>query len=228
MAKGAPGYFTNDLFEFLTDLKEHNDRAWFAKNKTRYEAAVQTPALRFIGDAGLKLRSLSPHIVAEPKPFGGSLYRIYRDTRFSRDKSPYHTHVGIHFSHDAAGKEKVHLPGYFLHLDPEACVAYSGVWRPDGPALKAIRDAIVARPQDWKRATRTPVGLYGESLKRPPPGYDPGHPLIEDLKRKDFVGKVSFRPSKVAGPGFLGEFLGACRAMAPLNAFLAKALRVPW
>ena len=101
-------FFCPELFDFLRQLKRHNNRDWFAKNKQRYEEAVRDPALMFISSFGPHLRKLSPHFVADPRPTRGSLFRIYRDTRFSADKHPYKTHVGIHFSH-ASGKD-AHAP----------------------------------------------------------------------------------------------------------------------
>jgi len=228
VARAHGAAFPEEALQFLAELRMHNDREWFAQNKARFEADVQAPAVAFIAQAGAKLRKLSPHVVADAKPFGGSLSRIYRDTRFSKDKSPYHTHLGIHFSHDAMGSNDAHLPGFFLHLEPGESAAYSGVWRPEPAALKAIRDAIVAKPAEWKKVTKKPVEPYGEALKRPPPGYDPSHPLIEDLKRKDFVGMISLTSKQLEGPNFTDAFVGACRAMDPLNSFLAKAMGVPW
>jgi uncharacterized protein (TIGR02453 family) len=228
MASSNQAFFSDDFFDFLKDLKRHNDRAWFAKNKGRFEKSVQESALSFIAAAGPKLRSISRHIVAEPKAFGGSLSRIYRDTRFSKDKTPYHTHIGIHFFHDGAGDDEAHRPGFFLHLEPTENGAYSGVLRPEAGALKAIREAIVRKSAEWKKATKSPVELWGESLKRPPPGFDPEHPLVEDLKRKDFVGLISFTPRQVTGAKFMDDFLEACRRMDPLNRFLAKAMNVAW
>lgn len=104
----------------------------------------------------------------------------------------------------------------------------SGVWRPEPPALKRIRDRIVAEPSTWKKALQGKIQLEGESLKRPPPGFDPSHPLIEDLRRKDFVGTHAFRDSEVASPGFLGKFVEVCESMEPLNRFLAQAIGLPW
>jgi len=228
MAKDDGRYFDDGFFDFLSDLKRHNDRDWFAKNKPRYEADVQAPAVRFIADAGAVLRPLSKHIVADPKPFGGSMSRIYRDTRFSKDKSPYQTHIGIHFSHDGATKEKPHLPGFFVHLEPGEVGVYSGVWRPEGPELSGIRNAIVAKPAEWKKVTKAPIKMYGEALKRPPPGFAADHPLIEDLKRKDFIGPVDLKQAQVTGPGFMKDFATACEKLEPLNAFLSKAMGVPW
>src|SRR4030095_12093923 len=105
-------YFTPAIFKFLTDLKKHNDRDWFKANKPRYEECLLQPALSFISDFGPHLHKVSKHFVADPRPVGGSLFRIYRDTRFAKDKSPYKTHVGIHFRHEA-GRD-VRGPVFYL------------------------------------------------------------------------------------------------------------------
>src|SRR5918992_6326144 len=107
--------FTPDLFAFLRELAANNDREWFAANKTRYVADVQEPALAFIEDVGVRLPEVSGHFVADARTVGGSLFRIYRDTRFSKDKTPYKTHVGIQLRHES-GKD-VHAPGFYLHLE---------------------------------------------------------------------------------------------------------------
>jgi uncharacterized protein (TIGR02453 family) len=133
--------FSTKFFGFLQELERNNNREWFQANKGRFDADVMAPSVRFVAEAGARLKEISPHITADPKPFGGSVSRIYRDTRFSKDKRPYNTHIGIHFSHDAMKKGE-HLPGYFVHLDPKECAVYSGVWRPEGAALNGIREAI--------------------------------------------------------------------------------------
>lgn len=225
---GGSRYFTPDFFEFLGDLARNNDREWFVKNKARYEKAVQGPALRFIQDLGPQLQKISRHLVADPKPFGGSLMRIYRDVRFSKDKSPYRTTVGIHFPHAYGKKLGEHTPGLYLHLESGESFAGSGVWHPSPAILKRIRDSIVERPDDWKAVLRARPHLEGESLKRPPPGYDPNHPFIMDLLRKDFISLVPFRDSEVTGDDFPERFLEAGRSMDPLNRFLANAMELPW
>jgi len=220
-------YFTADFFGFLKNLSKNNNRDWFTENKPRYEASVQEPALRFIHDAGLKLKTLSPHLVADARPFGGSLSRIYRDIRFSADKSPYKTELGIHFWHGKARGPEHMNPGLYLHLGLDGNFAGGGVWHPDAPILKKVRDRIVEKPDEWK-AVRKKVEIEGESLKRVPPGYDVGHPFVLDLRRKDFLASRSFRESQVTSPGFLDDFIETCAAMDPLNAFLARAVGVPW
>ncbi len=156
------------------------------------------------------------------------MMRIYRDVRFSKDKSPYRTTVGIHFSHRGTMGKAQHLPGLFLHLESGGSAAYSGVWQPDAPTLKRIRDRIVDEPEAWKKVARGKIHLEGDSLKRPPPGYEPDHPFIQDLVRKDFVVSVGFRDAQVTSPEFLDTFLDAGRTMDPLNRFLADAIELPW
>ncbi|MDH5761095.1 MAG: TIGR02453 family protein, partial [Gemmatimonadota bacterium] len=130
----ASPYFGKATFDFLADLAAHNDRDWFAAHKADYESAVKEPALRFIQDFTPHLEALSPHFHAGPR----SLFRIHRDTRFSNDKRPYKTHTGIHFRHDT--DRDVHKPGFYLHIEPEGCFAGLGIWRPDAPTLRAVRE----------------------------------------------------------------------------------------
>ncbi len=213
--------FSPDLFDFLRQLKRHNDREWFARNKARYQQVVVEPAMRFISGFGPHLAKLSPHFVADPRPTRGSLFRIYRDTRFSSDKRPYKTHVGIHFSHEK-GKD-AHAPVFYLHLAPEQCFAAAGVWHPDNTALSKIRSAIVREREQWSKVRRK-LELEGDSLTRPPKGFDPKHPLIDDIKRKDFVASVAMSEEQVCSPQFMKAFNAACRTMLPLVEFTTKAL----
>ncbi len=187
--------------------------------------------LGFIADFGPHLEKISARFVADPRPQGGSLFRIYRDVRFSKDKSPYKTNVGAHFRHQA-GKD-AHAPGFYFHLEPGEVFGGSGIWHPDGPALAKIRDAIVEDPKGWRRATSAKVlgpegTLSGESLKRPPQGYDPEHPLIEDLKHKDFFVGARFSEEEACEPSFIKTFGATCRRFAPLTEFLTKSLDLPW
>jgi uncharacterized protein (TIGR02453 family) len=222
-------HFGPEHFRFLTELKRNNRRDWFEANKQRYEDQVREPARRFIVDIAPALRRLSPHFLADPRPIGGSLFRIYRDVRFSKDKSPYKTHTGIHFRH-SAGKD-VHAPGFYLHLEPDNVFVAIGIWHPDGTALARIREAIVTDPAGWKRILdakrfREHYELGGDMLRRPPRGYDPEHPLIEDLMRKDFVAIAALRESDVVVPGFPKRFSEICRAGGPFMRHLCNAIGV--
>ena len=219
------------LFDFLRELKANNERPWFEANKARYRAEVRDPMLDFIQAFAEPLAEISPHFRADPRPSGGSLFRIYRDTRFSKDKTPYKTNVGAHFRHEA-GKD-AHAPGFYLHLEPEMCFAGCGIWHPDGPTLGKIRDAIVERPEEWTRITASDAfcrtfRLAGEALKRSPRGYDPEHPLIEDLKRKDFVAITDIPEAHTIRPDFLERYAAMARAGGALTAFLCRAVGVPF
>jgi uncharacterized protein (TIGR02453 family) len=219
--------FSPELFAFLRDLARNNDRIWFARNKDRYEEDVRGPALRFVAELSPHLNRISPHFRADPRPAGGSLFRIHRDVRFSKDKRPYKTHVGIRFPH-RAGKD-VHAPGFYLHLEPGGAFMGCGVWHPDGATLARIRGSITARPDRWRRIRdgkrfRRRFRLGGETLRRAPRGIDDDHPLIEDLKRKDYIAIAALDEGIVQGPGFVKEFAVICRDAEPFQRFLCEAL----
>jgi uncharacterized protein (TIGR02453 family) len=217
----AQPYFSHRLFQFLTQLRRNNRRAWFLKHKAEYEEFARQPSLRFITDLRLRLREISPWLVANPKPVGGSLFRIYRDVRFSKDKSPYKTHIGMHFRH-ASTSETVHGPGLYLHLEPGQCFLAGGVWQPDPRSLARIRDAIAWKPDEWRKAKRGQE-LGGDILSRAPRGYPADHPLVEDLKRKDFVASVDLSDAQVCSARFMTEFLRGAAKMSSLLMFLSEA-----
>ena len=223
-------YFTRETFAFLKDLAEHNERDWFDENRHRYEAHVKEPAQRFILAVGEELDRISPHLRADPRPVGGSLFRIHRDVRFSSDKRPYKTHTGIQFRHHR-GKD-AHAPGLYLHIEPRSCFLGMGAWRPAGPALKKIRTALVDDPTGWRAAIGGPFTdafeLGGESLSRGPRGFDVDHPLAEDLKRKDFIAFRNLPQSFVTGNDVVEETLGLAERGIPFMAFLCRALDVPF
>src|SRR2546425_1704383 len=138
---------SRDLFAFLGELRRHNDRVWFNANKDRYLAEVRDPMLAFIASIAAPLARISRHLVVDPRPSGGSLFRIYRDTRFSKDKAPYKTNVGIHFRHERA--KDAHAPGYYLHIGPDEGFAGGGILHPDTHPATRGRDASVAPPEGW-------------------------------------------------------------------------------
>lgn len=213
---------TPGLFRFLAGLRQHNDRAWFNANKEQYLTQVRDPLLAFVAAIAPKLRAISPHLVVDPRPSGGSLLRIYRDTRFTPDKKPYKTNAGLFFRLDA-GKD-VEAPGYYLHLEPGQVFMAAGLWRPSADALRAIRGAIVKDPPGWKRAKRSGLSHGESALKRPPRGFSAEHPLIEDLKRTSFTVGEELTERQACSTAFPNLFVGACRREAPLMKFLAEAL----
>lgn len=226
-ARGEP-YFRPDLFRFLRELGRNNNRAWFTTNKARYESSVLEPSVRFAAAMGPCLSKFSSHLTVDARPFGGSISRIYRDTRFSKDKSPYKTHVGIHFAHANASESEGHLPGFYFHLESGASLVAAGIWRPEPPALKRIRDAIVSDSAGWSRVLRKSAPSGGESYARVPAGYDADHPFAADLRRKDFFASASFPDAEVTASKFGPAFLAGCAKIDPLNQFLSAAIGVPW
>ena len=219
--------FGAETIAFLEDLRFHNDRDWFQSHRDRYEAAWLAPALGFIEAIAPRLAKVAPHVKAVPKQTGGSLMRIYRDTRFSKDKTPYKTNIGIQFRHEA-GKD-VHAPGLYLHIEPGEHFLGCGLWRPPSKPLRAIRDRIAEEPQAWTAATTGAdfarhwvVG--GESLKRAPKGFDPEHPLIEELKRKDFTAGIELGDAEVATPELVDLAVERFAEAAPFMRFLCKAV----
>jgi len=222
---------TPALFDFLRELKENNNRPWFQENKSRYEQQVKEPLLQFITDFGAYLPEISEHYTAIPKATGGSMFRIYRDVRFSKDKSPYKTAAAIQFRH-AAGKD-VHAPGFYLHLEPGGVFAGCGIWHPNTKTLTKIRSAIVEHPDAWRAAITDDAFQHtftreGESLKRAPRGFDTDHPLIEDLKYKDHVGSAELSEEEVCRDNFLARYVALCKTASPFMQFLTESLGLAW
>jgi len=220
--------FTREAFKFLRELRENNDRSWFAENKERYEKYVRQPALKFIADFGPKLAKISPHLAADPRPVGGSLFRIHRDTRFSKDKSPYKTHIGIHFFHEASKKAAASVPGFYLHVQPGESFAAAGIWHPDPESLEKMRRAIVDDSAEWRALRKSKLPIEGGSLKRPPRGFAPDHRYIDDLKRTDFVTSIRFSDQELCDVKFVNDFAKACRTMSPIVRFTTRALQLPY
>jgi uncharacterized protein (TIGR02453 family) len=224
-------YFTSDGLRFLEQLRAHNDKTWFDANKARFEQGLREPGLRLVADLAPVLAKVSKHFVAEAKPMGGSMSRIYRDTRFSKDKSPYKTALFFHFRH-ARGTEDA-SPAFYFHVEPGASTVGGGVWHPAPPALDKIRRAIVRSPDAWDRAKgRSKVGaactMGGEMLKKVPRGYDPDDAHAEDLKRKDFGVHQPAPDALLTSPKLAAELGKRFAAAAPVLEFLCKAVGLPF
>ena len=221
------GGFPQATIDYLIELEANNNREWFQDNRWRYDELVLAPAFAFISDMGERLPGISQHLTAIPKRSGGSLMRVYRDTRFSRDKTPYKTNIGIQFRHER-GKD-VHAPGLYFHLDRNECFLGIGMWHPDREALATIRQTIVEDPKAWRRvrdgrAFREVFELGGSALKRAPRGFPADHACIEDLKRKDFIGIARMAPTVAANPNLADEMADRFAAGKALMAFLCAAL----
>lgn len=239
-------YFTPETFKFLRGLAGHNDRDWFTAHKTDYEANLRQPFLRLIADLAEPLQAISAQYVANPKPVGGSLFRIHRDTRFASDKRPYKEHSGASFYHaatrgmsrggdaDQGTMGRLDAPGFYLHVAPDGAAGGSfcggGLWHPQPATLKRVRDYLLNNPASWKSAigssafTKTYGGLGGESLSRPPRGYAADHPLIEDLKRKDYVCAAALDEAALCRPDLPKLLIQRYRVAAPLIDWLCGAL----
>ncbi len=223
--------FTKATFNFLDELSANNNRAWFEVNKPRYEALVREPALDFIEAMDPVLARFAPNFRAEPRKVGGSLMRVFRDTRFSRDKTPYKTNIGIQFRH-ALGKD-IHAPGFYVHIAADECFFAVGCWHPESDALGQMRDLIAQKPEKWFAARNDKKfaaqwELWGDSLTRPPRGYSADHPAIEDIKRKDFVAIAPLSISEVTGAGLVKLAGKRFAASVPFMGFLCEALAVPY
>jgi uncharacterized protein (TIGR02453 family) len=224
-------HFTHDTFRFLTELKLHNERAWFLDNKGRYETLVQQPFLAVIAELSSTYHSISPFLVSSPKPVGGSMLRVYRDTRFSSNKAPYKTYAAANFFH-ADGKNEP-APGFYLHVEPGHGFFGCGVWHPEPENRTKIAQAIVQNPDEWIRASQarsfTKVwSLSGETMKRVPRGFDPKHKLAGELIRKDFVATLSFTEPEMIDPAFVGQLKNAIRKAGPFMKFLTRAVGFQW
>jgi uncharacterized protein (TIGR02453 family) len=177
------------------------------------------------------LQEFAPHFTAIPKRMGGSLMRVYRDTRFSKNKTPYKTNIGIQFRHEQA--IDVHAPGFYVHIDPDEVFLGVGLWRPEPTVLAAIRDRISNKQAEWLRARddqafKRHFHMGGQSLTRPPRGFDKEHPLIEDIKRKDFIAVKNIDLGEATHPRFQQKVETAFKAGTPLMQFLCKAAGVPF
>lgn len=213
--------FSEDLFKFLAELKENNEKAWFESQKKRYETVVKGPFMRFIEAFEPRLEGISAHFVADKRSF----FRIYRDVRFSHDKSPYKTHAAAQFRHEDA--RNIHAPGFYLHLEPGMVFAGAGLYHPEPVAAALVRKAIDARPKQWTSAVEG-LALGGDQLKRPPQGFGADHPLIEDLKRKDYIASTTFTQKQACGKDFVDRFSSYCEKVSPFMELLTKALGLPY
>lgn len=221
--------FKPETLSFLARLGDNNDREWFKAHKAEYEEDVLDVALCFIQSMQEPLAEIAPSFDATPTRSGGSLMRVYRDTRFSKDKTPYKTNIGIQFRHEQA--KDVHAPGYYLHIDPRQVFIGVGMWRPDADSLRAIRQRIAARPAEWRRvvkesAFRRLFELGGESLQRPPRGFDKDHECIDDIRRKSFIAVRELAVEDCMKPRFQRTVETTFKTAEPFMRFLCKAVGV--
>ena len=223
--------FSRDFFKFFSDLKKNNNRDWFSANKPRYLESVVDPMGKYISSIAPHLQRISPFYKADPRPHGGSMFRIYRDTRFSNDKTPYKTHAACHFRHEA-GRD-AHAPGFYMHIETDRISFGGGIWLPAAKQLGQIREFIADNPAAWEQLIKSPAikklgGIKGDSLVRPPRGYDSEAKHLEDLKRKSFY-LMTEAPAELAlTPALVTESAKAFRSAAKLSHFISDALELPF
>ena len=222
--------FSPKTIKFLKQLKNNNNRDWFNEHKDEYETFVREPGLAFIRDMEKPLQKVSPFFTAVAKKTGGSMMRIYRDIRFSKSKVPYETNLGIHFRHEAG--KNAHAPGFYFHIQPDEILLGVGIWQPESEPLKQIRVLIDDDQARWKRivrkkAFRENFRQSGDSLKRHPRGYDPEHPLIEDLKRKSHMALTYLEQPDILDHKLIDKLVAHMKMAMPYMRFLCDALHLP-
>jgi len=221
--------FDRGLVRFLGQLDKNNNRAWFERNKARYEAEVREPVLAFIRAIAPKIERTFPFILVSDSKVAGSMMRPYRDTRFTSGKLPYKTNVGIHFRHLRG--EDAHAPGLWMHIEPREFWLAVGMWKPDGQTLDKVRRRIVQCPGEWVAARDAPRfravwEVVGDALKRPPRGFEGDHPLIADIKRKEFLGFRDMGMAELYRDEVVDRVAAHFAAAKPFMKFLCDALEV--
>lgn len=219
--------FPLEGIEFLRKLKRNNRRQWFENHREEYETSVKLPMQSLIASLQPYFASFAPEFDLNPKR---SLFRIYRDIRFSKDKSPYKTHVAAHFV--LRGKPKgIEGSGFYLHVEPGEVFLGGGIYMPDGEQLKKIRRALVEESDRFLAIVREKSfvkrfkAIEGERLQRVPHGFDPDHPMAEWLKLKQFFVGVGWREEKCLKKSFAKEAAGVFEEAIPLVTFLNDAMK---
>jgi uncharacterized protein (TIGR02453 family) len=219
--------FNPDFIKFFESLSKNNNRIWFNEHKSDYQKSVVKPMIEFIEAMAPRLKKISPKFKADPRPIGGSMFRIFRDLRFSNDKTPYKLHAACQFRHEL-GKD-AHTPGFYVHFSPDEIVFGGGIWIPPNSELNKIRNTIVENPQAWesiktdKTLKKLCGGVNGDGLKRPPRGFDPEHQHIDDLKRKSFFAMRRENPEIIFQQNFIDEVVTTFKATKPLMKYICFA-----
>jgi uncharacterized protein (TIGR02453 family) len=217
--------FTAETLRFLRTLKRNNRREWFAAHRERYDTHVRLPMIAMVERLADDFRTFAPEIVASPKV---SMYRIYRDTRFSDNKLPYKTHVAAVFP--TRGLEKHEGAGLYFHLSPTEVWIGGGMYSPQPPQLYAVREHIAANTSQLRAIVESPafrrrIELQGEKLTRVPRGFAADHPAAEYLKYKQFVAGAQFPAALAASAKLHATMLTVFKQVLPLSRFLNTALR---
>ena len=220
--------FTSESLRFLRALKRNNRREWFAAHRDDYEAHVRQPMIAVITRLADDFRQFGPELVANPKT---SMYRIYRDIRFSENKAPYKTHVAANFP--TRGLPKHEGAGLYFHLSPDEVWIGGGMYAPQPPQLHAVREHIAANSRRLRRLVESPafrrdVGtLEGERLQRVPRGFSKDHEAAEYLKFRQFLAGRGFEPVLATSPKFYTRLLTVFKQVVPIMRFLNEPLTKP-
>jgi uncharacterized protein (TIGR02453 family) len=217
--------FTPRLLSFLRALKRNNNREWFQAHRADYEAHVHGPMIALVERLAPELARFAPELVASPRV---SLYRIYRDTRFSPDKTPYKTHAAAIFP--CRGLPKHEGAGLYLEVAPAHVLFAGGIYAPEPPELHAIREHLARNYRRFRSIVESPVfrrafgAIEGDRLQRLPRGFPADHPAAEFLKMKQFLVGREFPAALAASPRFFTELVARFGQMAPLIRFLNEPL----
>lgn len=217
--------FPSEGLQFLRRLKRNNNREWFAENKSTYEKWVQKPMVDLVENMALEFEKFAPEIQASPK---ASLYRIYRDTRFSKDKTPYKTHVAAVFHLRALQKHEG--AGYYFHIAPTEVFMGGGLYMSLPEDLQAVREAIASQPRRFRRILTAPSfrkifgELTGEQLTRVPRGFPADHPAADYLRYKQFLGERRTEPEVAVSPKFIKTLVETFKTLTPLVQFLNEPI----
>lgn len=225
--------FDESALRFLRDLQANNDREWFQPRKEEYESVVRAPMAELVEAVNKELSKSAPDYMTEP---GKAIYRVYRDTRFSKNKEPYKTHIGALFPHRLLGKNGG--AALYFHLSTTEFLIAGGIYKAPPAFLLQVRAHIADTSERLARILRQkPVRAYfgdmqGDKLTRPPKGFDPEHPAIEYLKHKDLLLEVARPAEDGLGAGAAKELAKGMRLLVPFvsylnEPFLRKAKRDP-
>jgi uncharacterized protein (TIGR02453 family) len=216
--------FPAEGITFLRQLKRNNNREWFKRNKERYEEFVKFPMQSLIASMRAPMSVIAPEIDINP---GKNMFRIYRDTRFSKNKAPYKTHVAAVFHPKGHWESSA---GFYLHIEPEGVYAGGGIYMPNGQQLKKIRRAIAGQPEDFlsivenKRFRKIFGSLEGEKLRRAPLGFSVDHPMIEWLKYKQFYTGVEWNVATSHSAKFVTNLVTLYKNLLPFVRFFNGVL----
>jgi len=221
---GFPG-FPSEGMEFLRGLARHNDREWFQPRKQIFEEQVKQPMLELVAAVNAEIAEFAPAYVTEPQK---AVFRIYRDTRFSKDKKPYKEQLAASFRRRGAGPHDG--GGFYLAVSHKEVAIGGGVYMPGPEALLAVRNHIAAHHESFRSITGSPkvrklLGeVQGEQLARTPKGFAADHPAADLLRFKYFILYVTLPPEIATTSKLLGEIVQRFRAMTPFLDFLNAPL----